>query len=79
MQPCWMNFLFKLKLPQHNQAPDCNHPFNAPFHVVAKIHKMITISAMETELADTFYYDKEALPFRVTLAEMGHPQTPTPM
>ena len=34
---------------------------------------------METEVAATFYNDKEALPFRVTLTEMGHPQTPTPM
>ena len=40
---------------------------------------MITNSAMETEVAATFYNAKEALPFRVTLAEMGHPQPPTPM
>ena len=72
-------FYLSSKLPQHNQAPDCNHTFNAPFHVVAKILNMITISAMETELAATFYNAKEALPFRVTLAEMGHPQPPTPM
>ena len=55
------------KLPQHNQAPDFNHPFNAPFYVFAKILKMITSSAMETEVAATFYNAKEALPFRVTL------------
>ena len=67
------------KLTQHNQALDCNHPFNAPFHVVAKILKMITSSAMETEVAATFYNSKEALPFRVTLTEMGHPQPTTPM
>ena len=66
-------FYLSSKLPQHNQAPDCNHPFNAPFHVVAKILKMITSSAMETEVAATFYNAKEALPFRVTLEEMGHP------
>ena len=47
--------------------------------MVAKILKMITSSAMETEVAATFYNAKEALPFRVTLAEMGHPQPPTPM
>ena len=40
---------------------------------------MITSSATETELAATFYNAKEALPFRVTLEEMTHPQTPTPM
>ena len=34
---------------------------------------------METEVTATFYNAKEALPFRVTLAEMGHPQPPTPM
>ena len=33
---------------------------------------------METEVAATFHNAKEALPFRATLAEMGHPQPPTP-
>ena len=47
--------------------------------MVANILKMITSSAMETEVAATFYNAKEALPFRVTLAEMGHPQPSTPM
>ena len=61
-------FYLSSKLPQHNQAPDCNHPFNAPFYVVAKILMMVTSSAMETEVAATFYNAKEALPFRVTLA-----------
>ena len=46
------------KLPKHSQAPDCNYPFSATFHVVAKILKMITRSAMETEVADTFYNSK---------------------
>ena len=71
-------FYLSSKLPKHNQASDCNHPFNAPFHVVANILKMITSLAMETEVAATFYNAKEALPFRVTLTEMGHPQPPTP-
>ena len=47
--------------------------------MVAKILKMITSSAMETEVAATFYNAKEALPFRVNLTKMGHPQPPTPM
>ena len=72
-------FYLSSKLPQHNQALDCDHTFNAPFHVVAKILKMITSSAMETEVAATFYNAKEALNFRVTLEEIGHPQPPTPM
>ena len=61
-------FYLSSNLPKHNQAPDCNHPFNATFHVLAKIIKMITISAMETKVAATFYNAKEALPFRVNLA-----------
>ena len=72
-------FYLSSKLPKHNQAPDCNHTFNAPFHVVEKILKMITSSALETEVVATFYNAKEALPFRVILTEMGHPQPPTPM
>ena len=77
----WVGGMFYLssKLTQHNQAPDCNHHFNASFHVVAKILKIITSSAMETEVASTFYNAKEAIPFRVTLSEMGQPQPPTPM
>ena len=47
--------------------------------MVTKIIKMITSSAMENEVAATFYNAKEALSFRVTLVEMGHPQPPTPM
>ena len=46
--------------------------------MVAKILKMITRSAVETEVAANFYNSKEALPFIVTLAKMGHPQPPTP-
>ena len=61
-------FYLSSNLPKQNQAPDCNHPFNAPFCVVAKILKMITSSAMETDMAATFYNAKEALPFRMTLA-----------
>ena len=60
-------FYLSSKLPQHNQSPDWNNPFTAPFHVVAKILKMNTSSAMETEVAATFYNAKESLPFRVTL------------
>ena len=72
-------FNLSSKLTQHNQAPDCNHPLNAPFHVVDKILKIITSSAMETEVAATFYNAKDALPFRVTLRGKGPPQPPTLM
>ena len=65
--------------PSNSNSPDASHPFNAPIHVVAKILKMITSSAMETEVAATFYNAKEAVPFRVALEEMDHPQPPTPL
>ena len=71
-------FYLSSKWPKNNQAPDFNYPLNAPFHVVAKILKMITISARETEVAANFYNTKESLFFRVTLTQMGHPQPPTP-
>ena len=48
-------FYLSSKLPKHNKAPGCNHLFNAHFHVVAKILKMITSLAMETEVTATFY------------------------
>ena len=51
-------FYLNSKLPKHNQVPDFNHHFHAPFHVVAKTLKMITSSAMETEVAATFYNAK---------------------
>ena len=72
-------FNLSSKLPAHNLAPDLTRSFNAPIHVVAKILKRVTSSAMETEVAATFYNAKEDLPFRVTLQQMDHPQPPTPM
>ena len=68
-------FYLSSKVTQHNQAPECNHPFNAQLNVVANIIKMITSSAMETEVAATFYNTKEALPFIVTLCINGPPTT----
>ena len=47
-------FYLSSKLHKHNQAPDYNHPLNYPFRVVEKILKMITSSAMETEVDATF-------------------------
>ena len=60
-----------------NQGLDLKHPLNTPVHVVARILKMITSSTMEREVAATFYNAKDGLPIRVTLEEMGHPQSST--
>ena len=62
-----------------NLPPQATIFFKAPVHVVAKILKMITSSAMETEVAATFYNTKDALPFHLILAELGHPQPPSPI
>ena len=56
-------FYLSSKLPKHNQAPDCNHCFNVLFHVVANILKMITSSAMETDVAADFYNAKDSMTF----------------
>ena len=65
--------------PPDGQPPNVSHSFNASFHVVEKILKLITSSSMETEVATTFYNCKEDLLFRVTLEEMDHLQPPTPV
>ena len=72
-------FYLSNKTTPSDQPPQPVHFFNSPVHVVAKILKMITSSAMETEVAATFYNARDALPFRHTLLEMGHPQPPTPL
>ena len=51
-----------------------NHPFNAPFCVMAKTLKIVTSSAMEIEVASAFYNVRDGLPFRTTLQKLGHPQ-----
>ena len=45
---------------------------------LSKIIKHVMSSASEAETAALFYNCKAAAPLRVSLAEMGHPQPPTP-
>ncbi len=58
---------------------------NPDFHngavlVLSTIIKHVMASASETEIASLFYGCKEAIPLRMTLEEMGHPQPgPTPV
>ena len=72
-------FYLSNKSNHSEHLPPLSHPFNAPFHVVAKILNIITSSAMETEVAAAFHNAKDGLPFRATLEELGHPQPPTPL
>ena len=46
---------------------------------LAAIMKMVLSSAAEAEFGALFHNTKEATPLRTTLAELGHPQPPTPI
>jgi hypothetical protein len=54
-------------------------PLNGPINVLCKILCKILSSAVEAELAGLYLNGKEAVPERITLEELGHPQPPTPM
>jgi hypothetical protein len=54
-------------------------PLNGPVNILCKILKNVLSSAAEAELAGLFLNGKEAVPKRITLEELGHPQPPTPM
>jgi hypothetical protein len=54
-------------------------PMNGAISVPCKVLKAILASAAETELAGLFVNGQEAVPERITLEELGHPQGPTPM
>ena len=46
---------------------------------LAAIMKMVLPSAAEAEFGALFHNTKEATPLRTTLADLGHPQPPTPI
>ena len=52
---------------------------NGPVHVLAKVMTNIMSSAMEAEVGASYLAARDACPIRMTLEEMGHPQSPTPM
>jgi hypothetical protein len=54
-------------------------PINGNVHVPCTILKVVVSSAAEAELGALFHNGKDAAWLRTTLADMGHPQPPTPM
>ena len=54
-------------------------PLNGAIHINANIIKHVMSAASEAELGALFFNMKDAIPFRVALEEMGHPQPPTPI
>ena len=54
-------------------------PLNGALHVVSKIMRNVLGSAAEAEIAAAYLTARESVPIRTTLAELGHPQSPTPI
>lgn len=52
---------------------------NGSIHTISSILKNVMSSATESEFAGLFYNARDAVPLRITLIEMGHPQPPTPI
>ena len=50
---------------------------NGAVHVHSHIMREIVSSAAEAKLGGLFHNSKEAVPMRITLEELGHPQPPT--
>ena len=73
-----MHFLSE-KPPSPNNPANFSPTLNGIFFVVYKILRNIMSSAAEAELGALFLNCQEAVPTRITLEEMGHPQPPTPV
>jgi hypothetical protein len=52
---------------------------NGPVHVHCSIMPMIVSLAAEAETGGAYYNGKDAVPLRIALEEMGHPQPATPI
>ena len=52
---------------------------NGSISVLAKVMKMVLASAAEAEIGALYMNARNAVPLRTTLAELGHPQPPTPL
>jgi hypothetical protein len=59
--------------------PKPSSRFNAPILVNSSIISSVLSSAGEAELAALFYNAKDGAMLRTTLADLGHPQPPTPI
>jgi hypothetical protein len=62
-----------------NKAPVGQPRLNGPIHTTCHILRDVMASAAKAKVGALFYNGQDALPLRMTLAELGHPQPPTPM
>ena len=67
------------KLADPTKPPATQPPPSGAINVPCKILKEALSSASEAEMAGLCHNGKEAVPERITLEELGHPQPPTPM
>ena len=67
------------KPPSPNNPANFEPTLNGIVYVVCKILCNIIASAAEAELGALFLNCQEAVPTRITLKEMGHPQPTTPV
>ena len=72
-------YFFSDKPPSPNNLANFEPTLNGIFYVVYKILRNSMASAAEAELGALFLNCREAVPIRITLEEMGHPQPPTPV
>ena len=73
-----MHFFAK-KTPSPNNPANLEPTLNEIVFVVCKILRNIMASAVEAELGALFLNCQEAVPIRITLEEMVHPQHRTPV
>jgi len=55
------------------------HTINGEFHVSTTIMQFVVASAAEADLGALYHNCQTGIFFRLTLAEMGHPQPQTPV
>ena len=72
-------FFLSDNLQDPTQPPKQQPTMNGVVYALAKIINNVMSSAMEAEVAATYLTAKEAVPLRIALEEIGHPQPPTPM
>ena len=54
-------------------------PLNGAIHIECGIMHNVLASAMESEMGGLFNNCQKAVPLRISLGEMKHPQPPTPV
>jgi hypothetical protein len=73
------HFFLSQQTTDCSKAPAQQPRLNSPIHMTCHILCNVMASAAEAKVGALFLNSQDALPLRVTLKELGHPQPPTPM